>query len=218
MAEKHNVRLSKALSWLLRHNLHLVSEITKEPIDPSGYVDVEAVLRLPRFAGYSVSQVEKVVSINDKQRFSLRKSDQGILQIRANQGHTIKEVEPDLKKLQEPFEVETVVHGSYEKNWPTIEQKGLSRMKRNHIHFAKGLPDQNGVISGMRPDCNLHIYVHLPTAIKGKFKIIEIFYLNICSSSMHIELAIDNTYMRCELQETTSLYYVKIKKRRLRIF
>ena len=30
--EKHNVRLSKALSWLLRHHLDLVSEITKQPI------------------------------------------------------------------------------------------------------------------------------------------------------------------------------------------
>ena len=72
MAEKHNVRLSKALSWLLRHNLHLVSEITKAEIDSSGYVDVEAVLKLPRFAGYSISQVEQVVAINDKQRFALR--------------------------------------------------------------------------------------------------------------------------------------------------
>ena len=72
MAEKHNVRLSKALSWLLRHNLHLVSEVTKEAIDPSGYVEVDAVLKLPRFAGYSVAQVEQVVAINDKQRFALR--------------------------------------------------------------------------------------------------------------------------------------------------
>ena len=30
--EKHNVRLSKALSWLLRHHLDLVSEITKQRI------------------------------------------------------------------------------------------------------------------------------------------------------------------------------------------
>ena len=72
MAEKHNVRLSKALSWLLRHNLHLVSEVTKKPIDQSGYVDVDAVLKLPRFAGYSVTQVEQVVAINDKQRFAIR--------------------------------------------------------------------------------------------------------------------------------------------------
>ena len=73
--DKHNVRLSKALSWLLRHNLRLVSEITKNPVDPSGYVNVEDVLKLPRFAGYTVSQVEEVVKLNDKQRFSLRKTE-----------------------------------------------------------------------------------------------------------------------------------------------
>ena len=166
--EKHNVRLSKALSWLLRHNLHLVSEITKEPIDSSGFVDVEAVLKLPRFAGYTAKDVEKVVELNDKQRFSLRKNpENGALQIRANQGHTVKDVNPDLFKLEEPFEVETVIHGTYEKNWDSIKKSGLSRMKRNHIHFAKGLPGKDGVISGMRQDCNLHIYVHLPTATKG---------------------------------------------------
>ena len=169
--EKHNVRLSKALSWLLRHNLHLVSEITKEPVDPSGFVDVEAVLKLPRFAGYTAKDVESVVQLNDKQRFSLRAHpESGILQIRANQGHTVKEVNPDLVKLEEPFEVDTVIHGTYEKNWESIKSSGLSRMKRNHIHFAKGLPGKNGVISGMRQDCNLHIYVHLPTATKGTFE------------------------------------------------
>ena len=167
--EKHNVRLSKALSWLLRHNLQLVSEITKEPIDPSGFVDVEAVLKLPRFAGYTTKQVEEVVNLNDKQRFSLRKTDHGKLQIRANQGHTIKDVEPDLKKLKPPFEdIENVIHGTYEKFWGSIQEKGLSRMKRNHIHFAKGLPDESEVISGMRRDCNVLVYVHLPTAHKGK--------------------------------------------------
>ena len=91
------------------------------------------------------------------------------MQIRANQGHTIKDVEPELTKLQEPFQIENVVHGTYEKNWDLIQKKGLSRMKRNHIHFAKGLPDQQGVISGMRQDCNLLIYVHIPTAVKGNF-------------------------------------------------
>ena len=100
-----------------------------------------------------------------------RHNDQGVLQIRANQGHTIKEVDPELRKLQEPFDIETVVHGTYEKNWEFIQKKGLSRMKRNHIHFAKGLPDQQGVISGMRQDCNMLIYVHMPTAIEG-----NIFY------------------------------------------
>ncbi len=62
----------------------------------------------------------------------------------------------------------TVVHGTYAKKLPAIEKSGLSRMARNHIHFAKGLPGQNQVISGMRQDCNVHIYVHVPTAIEGK--------------------------------------------------
>ena len=50
---KHNIRLSKALSWLLRHNLKLVSEITKKPVDPSGYVNVEDVLTLPRSQSFT---------------------------------------------------------------------------------------------------------------------------------------------------------------------
>ena len=83
--EKHNVRLSKSLSWLLRHNLHLVEAITKEPVDESGFVDVDDLLKLPRFAGYTVDQVKKVVELNDKQRFALRKTETGHLQIRANQ-------------------------------------------------------------------------------------------------------------------------------------
>ena len=111
----------------------------------------------------SFRTAEKPYSLN------CRTNDKGILQIRANQGHTIKDVEPELTKLQEPFQIENVVHGTYEKNWDLIQKKGLSRMKRNHIHFAKGLPDQQGVISGMRQDCNLLIYVHIPTAVKGNF-------------------------------------------------
>ena len=172
---KHNKTLSKALSWLLRHHLDLVSEISKEPIDPSGFVDVEHVLQLPRFAGYTMAQVEQVVKLNDKQRFSLRSSPttEGRLQIRANQGHTMKEIEPDLKKMEEPFAVETIVHGTYEKFWPSIEKTGLSRMKRNHIHFAKGLPGESGVISGMRHDCNVHIFVHMPTAIQAGFEFFQ---------------------------------------------
>jgi 2'-phosphotransferase len=47
--------------------------------------------KLPRFSGYDESHVKKVVELNDKQRFTLRKSPlSGKLQIRANQGHTIQ--------------------------------------------------------------------------------------------------------------------------------
>lgn len=46
MSEKHNVKLSKSLSWLLRHNIvQMGLTATKE-----GYVDVQDVLKLDREA------------------------------------------------------------------------------------------------------------------------------------------------------------------------
>lgn len=45
------------------------------------------------------------------------------------------------------------VHGSYLRNWGSIQQLGLSRMKRTHIHLASGLPEEGGVISGKLCPC-----------------------------------------------------------------
>lgn len=41
------------------------------------------------------------------------------------------------------------VHGTYLRNWPSIQQHGLSRMNRTHIHLAPGLPGEDGIISGV---------------------------------------------------------------------
>ncbi|XP_078144220.1 tRNA 2'-phosphotransferase 1-like [Centroberyx gerrardi] len=59
------------------------------------------------------------------------------------------------------------VHGSY-LHWSSIQQQGLSRMKRTHIHLAAGLPGEGGVISGMRRDCDLAIFIDVPKALAGK--------------------------------------------------
>lgn len=39
-------------------------------------------------------------------------------------------------------------------------------MSRNHIHFAPGLPQEDGVISGMRKSCDVYIYIDMVQAIK----------------------------------------------------
>uniref|UniRef100_A0A3B4ZQG0 tRNA phosphotransferase 1 n=1 Tax=Stegastes partitus TaxID=144197 RepID=A0A3B4ZQG0_9TELE len=57
------------------------------------------------------------------------------------------------------------VHGSYLRNWSAIQQQGLSRMKRTHIHLASGLPGEDGVISGMRKDCDLAVFIDVPRAL-----------------------------------------------------
>lgn len=77
---------------------------------------------------------------------------------------------PDLKPI-ESFST-PVIHGTFKKCWPQIKSSGgLSRMNRNHIHFSKGLPDDEQVISGMRRDCHIHIYVDTQKALEGLNKL-----------------------------------------------
>lgn len=52
---------------------------------------MEELLTHPQFRAYSLEDVERVVVTNDKQRFKLRPSpEDGRLQIKASQGHSIK--------------------------------------------------------------------------------------------------------------------------------
>lgn len=56
-----------------------------------GFLFVEELLAHPQFCSYSVEDVERVVVTNDKQRFKLRPHpEDGRLQIRASQGHSIQ--------------------------------------------------------------------------------------------------------------------------------
>lgn len=56
-----------------------------------GFLFVEQLLAHPQFRSYSLEDVERVVATNDKQRFKLRPHpEDGRLQIRASQGHTIQ--------------------------------------------------------------------------------------------------------------------------------
>ena len=41
------------------------------------------------------------------------------------------------------------IHGTSLNNLDSILSTGLKRMGRNHVHFATGLPKEDGVISGM---------------------------------------------------------------------
>lgn len=108
--------------------------------------------------------------------------------IRANQGHSIKlESEGLLKRLVLPGQEEegqkqeeergagtvlvpeTVVHGTYFAFWDKIvEAGGLKPMGRNHVHFSTGLPEdqEGGVISGMRKDAEVLVYVDVEQSIR----------------------------------------------------
>jgi len=97
------------------------------------------------------------------QRFSLREGVNG-LEIRANQGHSMQ-LSVDMTDLDLHTAPRYAVHGTYKKSWPLIRAGGLSRMGRRHIHFARDLPGECGVISGMRGSCDVMIWVDVHAAI-----------------------------------------------------
>lgn len=133
-----------------------------------GFLFVEDLLAHTQFCSYSSEDVERVVAANDKQRFKLRSHPgDGRLQIRANQGHSVQVMDLELKPILAgstdcPAEA---VHGSYIRNWSSIQQQGLNRMTRTHIHLASGLPGDDGVISGMRRNCDLAVFIDVPKAL-----------------------------------------------------
>ena len=43
-------------------------------------------------------------------------------------------------------------------------------MKRNHIHFAVGLPGDNQIISGARHNCEVFIFIDIENAMNDGIK------------------------------------------------
>lgn len=152
-----DVHISKALSYLLRHGA------IKEglPIDDEGWVPVSALLAHNRLKGLhaSADDIRLVVADNAKQRFSLREAPE--LAVCANQGHTIA-VTPALVKLDAATMPQNVYHGTYAGRLAAIEERGLSRMARNHIHLTS---DAEWSVLGIRASCTVLIYIDTARAM-----------------------------------------------------
>lgn len=139
----------------------------------------------PRLRSLNVTfaDIRTAVTDNAKQRFSMKPNpaletpplpsseDPADWVIRANQGHSIA---MDSAALLTPITLatgnvpEVVVHGTFFAFYAAIlETGGLKRMTRNHIHFSTGLPeDGQGVVSGMRGDAELLIYVDIRKSLE----------------------------------------------------
>ena len=161
----HNIRLSKFMSWFLRHNLEN-SGIT---YDPGGWIKVTDLINYYNI-NYStrnsitIDNIVEVVKTCVKQRFSTRGEGQG-MEIRANQGHSVCNISNSwlLTRITEPLSV--CVHGTTLEAWNLIKINGLSRMSRQHIHMATGVPGDKQVISGMRTTSQVVIYIDITKAM-----------------------------------------------------
>jgi 2'-phosphotransferase len=145
-----DIQLSKRLSWLLRHG----GTSAGLQIDRRGYAFVDDILSRDDFKRVTVTQIRHIVATNSKQRFALETDADGRVMIRANQGHTIDDVNElgehdnasargtsaDLTPITNDNMPRVCVHGTYARNWSSIcADGGLSRMRRNHVHMAAGV-------------------------------------------------------------------------------
>jgi len=104
--------------------------------------------------------IVRVVENNDKQRYKIDIIDEEEY-IRANQGHTLN-LNVEMKKVNNVRDIPSgmAVHGTYYDVFDKIMETGLSRMKRQHIHFAQG-ELQTEVISGMRRNVEIMVYINI---------------------------------------------------------
>ncbi|KYQ91636.1 hypothetical protein DLAC_07409 [Tieghemostelium lacteum] len=166
-SKAQEVKLSKTLSWILRHG----ALAEKLPIQNDGFVKITDLLANRNFKGVTIEMIKHVVDTNDKKRYYMELVN-GEMMIRANQGHTLKEVDNvELRKVNTvndipvipPATHSMVIHGTYKKHLVSILEKGLNKMDRNMIHFAIG--DNGGVTSGMRNGCDMVIIIDLQLAL-----------------------------------------------------
>ena len=119
---------SKFLSYVLRHKPESIG-IT---LDEHGWVGVSELLEASSVAGknFTEERLKEIVKSNDKKRFAF--NDTGD-RIRASQGHSIKNIDLALEEVKPP---DILYHGTVERFLGLIEQEGLQKMNRQHVHLS----------------------------------------------------------------------------------
>jgi putative RNA 2'-phosphotransferase len=127
LTEKENIKLSKFLSLILRHQPELIG-IT---LDEQGWASVSDLRKKAAMHGkvFSMEVLEYVVDTNSKKRFALSEDK---LKVRASQGHSL---EIDLGyEPQVPPEI--LYHGTATHVVESILKSGLDKRKRTHVHLS----------------------------------------------------------------------------------
>lgn len=126
MNDQRNVKISKRLSYVLRHRPDSIGI----ELDPQGWIPVDGLLASLAADGFDVTpgELAYVVETNDKQRFQV--DDGG--RIRAAQGHSV-DVELGLDPVTPP---PLLFHGTARHRLESIHAEGLRSMNRTHVHLS----------------------------------------------------------------------------------
>lgn len=139
-----NTNKSRYLSLVLRHK----PESIGLELDANGWGSVDIILDK---LNLTMEQLKGIVKTNDKKRFEFDDSENPT-QIRARQGHTI-DVDVELTEYKEPI---VLYHATPTKNKSSIEEKGLLKGQRNHVHLSDNV--QTAVEAAKRRSKDVIIY------------------------------------------------------------
>lgn len=122
-----NDKLSVFISLVLRHK----PEVANITLDNYGYANVQELIESINKTGRKLdfSTLEDIVKSDKKGRYSFN-GDR--TKIRANQGHSIK-VDVGLKECEPP---KFLYHGTATRFMDSINEKGLNKMNRLHVHLS----------------------------------------------------------------------------------
>ncbi len=126
-SEKENIRLSKFLSLVLRHQ----PETIGISLDENGWTDVEILIGKINAHGNKIDfeTLKYLVDTNSKKRFAF---DESLKKIRASQGHSV-EIELGYSTMQPP---EILYHGTSVSAVNSILHSGLEKRSRQHVHLS----------------------------------------------------------------------------------
>ncbi|KAJ2359242.1 hypothetical protein IWW50_006228 [Coemansia erecta] len=155
-----DVKLSKLLSYLLRHGAAKEGMHMRD----DGSIALSELKKHKQLHTVPFDRIKHIVDTNDKKRYMLFQEDATWF-IRASQGHSMQVKQLPLEKLTLDNMPEFIIHGTRSDRIAAIREKGLSKMNRNHIHFATGLATDANVVSGMRATSDVLIYIDKAKAV-----------------------------------------------------
>ncbi|HIE02471.1 MAG TPA: RNA 2'-phosphotransferase [Thiotrichaceae bacterium] len=127
MTKNQEIKISKFLSYVLRHQ----PESIGLSLDKNGWASVADILKNASLP-LSLEELKQVVENNDKQRFSF---NDDLSLIKANQGHSVK-IELAFQAITPP---DTLYHGTAQHFLKSIQQQGITKGKRHHVHLSKDI-------------------------------------------------------------------------------
>lgn len=157
--DKLKTFFSKKMSWELRHNL------TAYTSTEDGFVSIhDLITKINRDfrEKITITEIFHIVKYDEKKRFKIQND-----LIRANQGHSCGEINPDkmFTRITEPLEY--CVHGTTRKIVKEILKTGIQRMGRKQIHMAIS----PNAISGVRKSCKVLLHINTEALLSNGFKL-----------------------------------------------